>query len=188
MCHLLPFTVWHSIHMEFPITEMWLLAPFLCREKKHGTIRFITCSKTAQTPRAELIYHTVIRVWSVTLPVVLLWAARERTGKSAPTHDNLPAFLKAGTFRLQSTFPVSEWQHVCMAQRNFVRDTFGRNMQDAWNDLQSHWPIALNVRMVSTLHPMKILSSFQNNPRTFRTNLNKMFQGSSWVLVIKEWR
>jgi len=50
------------------VIEMYFLAPFLCREEKYGAVRFFTCSKTAQAPSTELIYHPVIRILSGILP------------------------------------------------------------------------------------------------------------------------
>lgn len=50
------------------LIEVYLLAPFLCREEKYGPIRLFTCSETAQAPPTELLYHAVIRVLSGTSP------------------------------------------------------------------------------------------------------------------------
>lgn len=160
-----------------PIIEMWFLAPFLCREEKHGAIRFFTCSKTAQTPPAEFICHTVIRILSAALPVVSVVSCQgEDREECLHTRQAHSGFLRAGKFQLQSTLTVSERQHICI-QKNVVRDTFRGNVQDAWNDLQKQWPIPLKVLRVSTFYPMKILSSFKTTQRHLEPTLTKCSRG-----------
>ncbi|GAB1287124.1 Kinetochore-associated protein DSN1 homolog [Apodemus speciosus] len=76
-------------------------------KEKYGPIRFFTCSKTAQAPPTELIYHAVIRILSGILP-----------------HSNQlesPALQHFHCFRVTA----------CMYPEECVKDIFCGDVQDA---------------------------------------------------------
>lgn len=132
MCHLLPFTVWHTVqYILYEFNEMYLLASCLCREEKYGPIRLFTCSETAQAPPPELTFHAVMRILSGTLP-----------------HSS------------QLECPSSTALHccrvtACMYPEECVKDTFCRDVHDAQNGLQNQSSVAPNILMVSAFHPIK---------------------------------